>query len=70
MSSTLIGPNLDNNDNKMEKPEVDNVEEDQNSILKKPKVDEVEEDQAAVPSKKQKNDKDDASITLTKKLYS
>ena len=70
ISSTSIGPELDNYENEMEKPEVDNVEEDQNSILKKPKVDEVEEDQAAVPSKKQKNDKDDASITLTKKLYS
>ena len=42
MSSTLIGPDLDNNNNKMEKPEVDNVDEDQASILEKRKVDEVE----------------------------
>ena len=28
MSPTLFGPELDNNKNEMEKPEVDNVEED------------------------------------------
>ena len=37
MLSTLIGPELDNNDNETEKPEVDNVEEDQASVLEKPK---------------------------------
>ena len=39
---------MGNNGNEMEKIEVDNVEEDQTSILEKPKVDEVEEDQASV----------------------
>ena len=47
----------------MEKPEVDNVEEEQASVPEQLKVDEVEEDQASVPSKKKKNDKYGASIT-------
>ena len=47
MSSTSIGPELDNDDNEKEKPEVDKVEE----------------DQASVPLNKKKNDKDDVSIT-------
>ena len=41
MSSTLIGTKLDNDKNEMEKPEVDNVEEKQSSVLEQPKVDEV-----------------------------
>ena len=41
MSSTFIGPELDNDENEMEKPEVDNVEEEQSSVLEQPKVDEV-----------------------------
>ena len=68
--STLIVPGLDNGDNEMEKLEVDHVEEDQASFLEKPKVDEVEQDEASVPSKKQKNNKDNASITSTKKRHS
>ena len=48
MPSTIIGLELDNNENEMEKPKVDNVEEDQASVLEKPKVDNVEEDQASV----------------------
>ena len=51
----------------MEKPEVDNVEEEQSSVLEQPKIDEVGEDQDSVPSKKQKNDKYGASITSTTK---
>ena len=53
----------------MEKPEVDNIEEYQASVLEKAKVDEVEEYQASDTSNKQKNDKDDASITSTNKLH-
>ena len=68
--STLIVPGLDNGDNEMEKLEVDHVEEDQASFLEKPKFDEVEQDEASVPSKKQKNNKDNASITSTKKRHS
>ena len=67
MSSTSIFPKLDKNENEIEKPEVQNFEEEQASVLEQPKVDEVEEDQAYNPSKKHKNDKDDASITSTKK---
>ena len=51
----------------MEKPEFDNVEEEQASVLEQPKVDEVEEYQYSVPSKKHKNDKYGASITSTNK---
>ena len=49
ISSTSIGPELDNYENEMEKPEVDNVEEVQASVLEQPRVDEVEEYQDAVP---------------------
>ena len=42
-SLTLIIPKLYNNENEMEKPEVDNVEKEQSSVLEKPKNDEVEE---------------------------
>ena len=38
---------------KWEKTEVDNVEEDQVSVMEKIKVDVVEEYQASIPSKKQ-----------------
>ena len=48
MSSNLIGPELDNDDNEMGKLEVDDDEEDQESELEKPKVDKLEEDQACV----------------------
>ena len=58
-----------NDENEMEKPEVDNYEEEKASVLKQPKVDEVKEYQASVPSKKQKNDKDGSSITPTKQNY-
>ena len=51
------------------KPKVDNIEEEQASLLEQTKVDEVEEYQASVPSKKQKNDKDGASINSTRKTY-
>ena len=37
MSSTLIGPEFDNDENEMEEPKVDNVEEDQSSIIFKKK---------------------------------
>ena len=37
MSSTLIGTELDKNDNEMGKLEVDNVEGDQASVMEKPK---------------------------------
>ena len=47
MQSTLIGPELEKNENEMQEPKVDNVEEDQASIL----------------LKKKKNEKDNASIT-------
>ena len=43
MSSTLIGPELDNDYNKIENPEIDNVEEDQAYVLEKPRFYEVEE---------------------------
>ena len=66
--STLIGPNLDNNDNKMENLEFDNVEEHQASVLEKPKVDEFEEDQASDILKKKKIYKYDSSITSTKTI--
>ena len=46
MLSTLIGPELDNNDNEIGKPEVDNSEENPAYVLGKQKVYEVEEDQA------------------------
>ena len=65
MSSTSIFTKLDKNENEIVKPEVQNFEEEQASVLEQPKVDEVEEDQAYNPSKKHKNDKDDASITST-----
>ena len=42
-SLTLIIPKLYNDENEMEKPEVDNVEKEQSSVLEKPKNDEVEE---------------------------
>ena len=57
MSSTLIVPELDNNINQNEKPEVQNAEEEQATVLVKQKFDKVEKDQASVPSKKRKNDK-------------
>ena len=41
MLPTLIGPDLDNDENETKKPEVDNVEEYQASVMEKPKVDEV-----------------------------
>ena len=41
MESTSIGPEFDNNENEIEKPEVDNVEEEQSSVLEQTKVDEV-----------------------------
>ena len=42
MLSTSIGTELDNDENEMEKPEVDNVKEEKSSILEQPKFDEVE----------------------------
>ena len=66
MSSTSIGTELDKNDNEMEKPEVDNVEEYQASVMEKPKFDNAGEDQASVHSKKQKKDKHDV-LTTSKK---
>ena len=53
MLSSLICADFYNDENEMEKPEVDNVEEYQTSVMKKPKVDEVEEYQASVTLKKQ-----------------
>ena len=38
MLSTSIGTNLDNDENEMEKPEFNNVEEEQDSILEQPKL--------------------------------
>ena len=52
MSSTSIGPELDNNENEIEKPEVYNIEEEQDFFLEQPKVDEVEEYHASFPSNK------------------
>ena len=52
MSSTLIGPKSENDENKMEEPKVDNVEEDQASDL----------------LKKTKDEKYDVSITSTKQM--
>ena len=49
MSSTLIVPELDNNINQNEKPEVQNAEEEQATVLVKQKFDKVEKDQASVP---------------------
>ena len=42
MYSTSIGPELDNDENEIDKPEGDNVEEEQASVMEQPKVDEVE----------------------------
>ena len=44
---------MDKDDNEMQDPKVDNVEEDQSSVI----------------SKKKKNEKDDASVTSTKKWH-
>ena len=42
MPSTLIGTKLENNDNEMEEPKVDNVEEHQASaLLKKKKMEKI-----------------------------
>ena len=41
MSSTSIGPKLDNNENETEEPKVGNIEEEQASILEQPTVYEV-----------------------------
>ena len=41
MLSTLIGPELDNDDNEMEEPKVDNVEEDQSSVIFKEKNEKI-----------------------------
>ena len=41
MPSTLIGADLDKNENEVEKPEVRNVKEKQSSILEEPKFDEL-----------------------------
>ena len=49
MSSTSIVPELDNDLNEIEKPEVQNAEEEQATVLEQPKVDKVEKDQASVP---------------------
>ena len=54
MSYTLIGPKLDNYDNEIEDPKVDNVEEYQASVLLNINI----------------NEKDGASISSTKKLHS
>ena len=53
MSSNLVGPELENDDNEMEDPKVDNFEEDQASVIRN----------------KNKNGKYDASITPTKKSH-
>ena len=37
MSSTLIGPELEKNDNEMEEQKFDNIEEDQASVILKKK---------------------------------
>ena len=66
MLSTSIAPELDNDVNENEKPEVQNAEEEQATVLEQPKVDKVEKDQASVPEKKHKNDKDSASIKPAK----
>ena len=58
MSSTSIGPELNKNENEMEKYEIESVEEEQASVLEQPKVDEVQKYQASIPSNKHKNDKD------------
>ena len=42
MFSTSIVPKLDNDENEMEKPEFENVEDEQASVLEQPKVNEVE----------------------------
>ena len=49
MLSTSIAPELDNDVNENEKPEVQNAEEEQATVLEQPKVDKVEKDQASVP---------------------
>ena len=49
MSSNLIIPELDNDANEIEKPEVQNAEEEQATVLEQQKVDKVEKDQASVP---------------------
>ena len=50
----------------MFRQKVDNIEEEQASLLEQTKVDEVEEYNSSVPSKKKEMDKYDASITSTK----
>ena len=52
ISSTLIGAKLENNENKIDDPKVDSVEEDQAPIL----------------LKKKKNERDGASITSKQKI--
>ena len=69
MASTSIDPELDNGVNEIKNPEVKNVEEEQAAVLEQPKVYKVEKDQAYFPSKKHKNNKDGASITPTKKIF-
>ena len=66
MSSTSIFPELNKGVNQNEKPEVQNDEEEQATVLEQPKFDKIEKYQASVPYKKHKNDKDGASITPTK----
>ena len=55
MSSTTIVPKLLKNKNEMKETEVENVEEEQASVLEQQKVDEVEEYQTSFHSRKQKN---------------
>ena len=49
MSSTSIVPDLDNDVNEIEKPEVQNAKKEQATVLEQPKFDKVEKDQASVP---------------------
>ena len=60
MLSTSIGPDLDKDENEIEKPEVKNVEEEQATLLEQLKFYEVKKYQASVSSNKNKNDKDGA----------
>ena len=48
MSSTSIGPELDNDENEIGKPEVKIFEEEQATFMEQPKVDQVERYQASV----------------------
>ena len=55
---------MDKNETEIERPEVQNVEEEQATVLEQPKVDEVEKYQSYVPSKKHKKNLATRSVLI------